>query len=126
VSAGLVAVIPETPVSRFVICAGWPPSSPIRYTFEMPCRSEMKNRLRPSGAHCGLMFFPSSNPPAGRMSPVATSRIASRGCPAFRRSMLLLKRSVLKAIARPSGDHDGCSSENASLVTRRSVLAPRS
>jgi hypothetical protein len=40
--------------------------------------------------------------------------------------MLLVNRSVLNAIDRPSGDQAGCSSANASLVTRRSDEDARS
>ena len=80
----------------------------------------MKKSERPSADHCGSMFFAGSKPPSARTLPLATSSSAMRGLPASRLPRFVLKRSVAKAIERPSGDHDGVSSEYASLVNRRS------
>ena len=56
-SAGLRSVIPLTPVKTFVTCVIEPSAIDSRYTFVMPPGLPRKNRLRPSGLHCGLMCF---------------------------------------------------------------------
>jgi hypothetical protein len=92
----------------------------------MPPRSDRKKSDWPSDVHCGLMFLAPSNPPALRTVPETTSITASCSAPASSVCRLVENRSVLNAIVRPSGDHAGSSSVNASVVSRRTLPLSRS
>ncbi len=77
-NAGLELVMPLMPVPMRVIWLMSPRSTPMRYRFGMPSRSEMKTSALPSGVHCGLMFLPDVNARSGRTTPVPGSTIARR------------------------------------------------
>ena len=124
--AGLVLVMPLSPVPTVVSCATSPVATVTRYRLGMPLRSEMKYSDAASGDHCGLMFLPAVNARSCSMRPLSGSMMASRYGPMLNVERFDENRSVANAMRLPSGDHAGCRSANASFVSRRRVEAFKS
>ena len=83
----------------------------------MPVRSVRYATDCPSGAHCGLMFKPAWFGSTDTF-PLSTSRSAIFIFPTFRMPKSVSSpRSLAKAMVLPSGDHCGCRSPYASLVS---------
>jgi hypothetical protein len=92
-----------------------------------PSWSLMKNRLRPSGAYCGLMCFPCANGENTVIRPVAMSIVASWSDEkVIVVKSVVVPRSVANASVWPSGDQVGWMSAYRSLVSCRTVPAARS
>ena len=85
----------------------------------IPFRSDTKAREWPSGAHTGLMFFPTSMWLSISIVPLSRWYSASRMLPnvSFSKSVPG-PRSVANAIVLPSGDQEGWRSAYLSFVSR--------
>ena len=79
-----------------------------RKTLSMPVRFDMKASDRPSGAHTGLVFLPSSMCGSTWIESPSSQYRAMRRLPKRSDAKSVDgPRSVVKAMVRPSGDHCG-------------------